>query len=91
MQLCVTKIRTKPDSKLLVTQTPYFSITEIFRGITSRRMRRVGHVIRMKDGRGAYRVSVGRPDRKTPLVRHRRRLEDNIKMYIPEAGWGDMD
>ena len=31
--------------------------------------------------RGPYRVLVGIPDRKWPLVRSRRRWDDNIKMY----------
>jgi len=38
-----------------------------------------GHVARMGNGRSAYRVSVGRPDGKIPLVRARRRWEGNIK------------
>jgi len=45
----------------------------------------------MKDRRGAYRVLVGRPDTKLLLVRPRYRWDDNIKMYIPEVGWGGMD
>jgi hypothetical protein len=36
--------------------------------------------------RGAYRVLVGRPERKRPLGRTRRRWEDNIKMDIGEIG-----
>jgi hypothetical protein len=38
-----------------------------------------------------YRVLVGKPERKRPLGRHRRRCEDNIKMDIQEVGFGDMD
>jgi hypothetical protein len=38
------------------------------------------------DGRGAYRVLVGRPEGKRPLERHRRRWEDNIKMDLGEIG-----
>ena len=30
-------------------------------------------------------------DRKEPLVRPRRGWDDNIKMHIPEVGWGGMD
>jgi hypothetical protein len=45
-----------------------------------------GHVARMGEGRGAYRVLVGRP-----LGRPRRRWEDNIKMDLQEVGWGGMD
>jgi transposase len=40
----------------------------------------------MGEGRGVYRVLVGRPEGKRPLGRHRRRWEDNIKMYLREKG-----
>jgi hypothetical protein len=36
------------------------------------------------DGRGVYRVLVGRPGGKRPLGRRRRRWEDNIKMDLRE-------
>jgi hypothetical protein len=38
----------------------------------------------MGEGRGVYRVLVGRPERKRPLGRPRRRWEDNIKMDLME-------
>jgi hypothetical protein len=38
------------------------------------------------EGRGVYRVLVGRPEGKRPLRRHRRRREDNIKMNLREIG-----
>jgi hypothetical protein len=41
----------------------------------------------MGEGRGVYRVLVGRPEgNKRPLGRPRRRWEDNIKMDLREAG-----
>jgi hypothetical protein len=40
----------------------------------------------MGEGRGVYRVSVGKPESKRPLGRPRRRWEDNIKMDIREIG-----
>jgi hypothetical protein len=43
--------------------------------IKSRRMRWAGHVARMEEGRNVYRVSVGKPERKRPLERPRRRWE----------------
>jgi hypothetical protein len=49
-------------------------------------MRRAGHVARMGVGRGVYKVFVGRPEGKKPLVRPRRRWEDNIKMDLREIG-----
>jgi hypothetical protein len=36
------------------------------------------------EGRGAYRVLVGRPEGKRPLGRPRRRCEDNMKMTFRE-------
>jgi transcription termination factor 2 len=54
--------------------------------IKSRRMRWVGHVARMEEGRGVYRVLVGRPEGKRPLGRPRRRWKDNIKMDVRETG-----
>jgi hypothetical protein len=44
----------------------------------------------MGEGRGAYRILVGRPERRRPLGRPRHRWEDNIKMYLQEVGWGSM-
>jgi hypothetical protein len=46
----------------------------------------------MGEGRGVYRVLVGRPERKRPLGRPKRRWEDNIKMdlrkiRIDRANW----
>jgi hypothetical protein len=31
---------------------------------------------------------VGKPEGKIPFGRPRRRLKDNIKMYLREVGWG---
>jgi hypothetical protein len=54
--------------------------------IESRRMRWAGHVARIGEGRGVYRVLVGRPEGKKPLGRPGRRWEDNIKMDLMEIG-----
>ena len=45
----------------------------IFRVIKSRRMRWAGHVARMGNRRGVYRVLVGKSEGKRPLRRPRRR------------------
>jgi hypothetical protein len=63
-----------------------YSSPNIVRVIKSRRMRWAGHVARMGEGRGAYRVLVGRPEGKRPLGRHRCRWEVNIKMDLGETG-----
>jgi hypothetical protein len=39
----------------------------------------------------AYRLLVGKPEGKRPLVRLRRRRVDNIRMDLGEVGCGDMD
>ena len=51
-------------------------------------MRWVGHVARMGDRRGVFRVVVGKPEGKRPLRRPRLRWEDNIKMDLQEVGCG---
>jgi hypothetical protein len=56
----------------------------IVKVIKSRRMRWAGHVARMGEGRGVYRVLVGRPESKRPLGRPRRSWEDNIRLDIRE-------
>jgi hypothetical protein len=40
----------------------------------------------MGQGRGVYRVLVGRPEGKIPLARPRCRWEDNIKMNLRGTG-----
>jgi hypothetical protein len=68
-----------------------YSSPNIIWVIKSRRMRWTGHVARMGEGRGAYRVLVGRPEGRRPLGRPRHRWKDNIKMDLQEVGWGGMD
>jgi len=46
---------------------------------------------RMGEGRGVYRVLVGKPEGKRPLGSPRRRWEDNMKMDLQEVGCGRMD
>jgi hypothetical protein len=63
-----------------------YSSPNIVRVIKPRRMRWAGHVARMGEGRGVYRVLVGRSEGKRPLGRRRRRWEDNIKLDLREIG-----
>ena len=55
------------------------------------RMRWAGHVARMSEERGVYRVLVGKWDGKRPLGRPRRRWVENIMMDLQEVGCGYMD
>ena len=48
-------------------------------------------MVHVGEGRGVYRVLVGKPEGKTPLGRPRCRWEDNIKMDLQEVGCGSMD
>jgi hypothetical protein len=41
--------------------------------------------------RKAYRILMGKPERKRPLGRPRHMLDDNIKMDVTEKGWYGMD
>jgi hypothetical protein len=45
----------------------------------------------MGEGRGVYRVLVGKPEGKRPLGGNKRRWEDSIKMDLQEMGCGCMD
>ena len=65
-----------------------YSSLHIVRVIKLRIMRRAGHVARMGEGRGIYRVLMGKPEGKKPRRRPRGRWEDNVKMYLQEVGCG---
>jgi len=68
-----------------------YSSPNIVRVIKSRRMRWTGHVARMSEARGVYRVLVGKSEGRRPLGRPRRRWEDNIRTALQEVGCGCMD
>jgi len=59
--------------------------------IRAKRMRWAGHVARMGEENGVYRVLVDKPEGRRPLGRPRRRWVDNIKMDLQEVGCGYMD
>ena len=54
-------------------------------------VRWVGHVARMGERNGVYRVFVGKPEEKRPLGRPKCRWDDNIKMDLQEVGCRVMD
>jgi len=68
-----------------------YSSPNIVQVIKSRRMRWAGHVARMGEARGVYRVLVGKPKGKRPLGRPRLRWVDNIRMNLQEVRCGYMD
>ena len=67
-----------------------YSSPNIVLVIKSRRMRWAGHVARMGEERGVYRVLVGKLKGKRPLGRPRYRWVD-ITMDLQEVGCGYMD
>jgi hypothetical protein len=58
------------------------------RVIKSRKMRWVGHVARIGERGGVYRVLIEKSERKRPLGRPRRRWKDNINTNLQEEGCG---
>ena len=58
--------------------------------LKSRRMRWAGHVARMGEERGVYRVLVGETEGRRSLGRPRRRRVDNIRMDLQEVGCGSL-
>jgi len=68
-----------------------YSSPNVVRVIKSRRMRWAGHVARMGEERGTYRVLVGKPEGKRPLGRPRHRWVDNIRTDLQEVGYGSVD
>jgi hypothetical protein len=68
-----------------------YSSSHIVQVIKSRRMRWAGHVARMGEERGVYRVLVVKPEGRRPMGRPRCRWVDNIRMDLLEVGCGYMD
>jgi hypothetical protein len=88
MQKLSTLVITSEYSKQIKFSSHIF---DRLRVIKSRRMRWAGHVARMGERRGAYRVLVGKPEGRRPLGRPWRRGEDNIKTDLQEVGCGCVD
>jgi hypothetical protein len=63
-----------------------YSSLNIVKVIKPRRMTWAGHMAHVGEGRGVYRVLVGRPEGKRPLGRRRHRREDNIRMDLRKKG-----
>ena len=68
-----------------------YSSPNILRVIKSKRMRWDGHVARVGEETGVYKVFVGKPQGKRPLGRPRCRWVDNIRMDLQEVGCGYLD
>ena len=68
-----------------------YSSPNIVRVIKSRRMKWTGHVVRMGEEMGVYRVLVRKPEGRRPLGRPGRRWVDNIRTDLHEVGCGYMN
>jgi hypothetical protein len=64
-----------------------YCLSNIIPVMRSRRLRRTGHVARMGERTGTYKVLVGKPESKRPLGSPSRRWKDNIKMDPREVEW----
>ena len=67
-----------------------YCLPNIVRVIKWRR-RWAGHVARMGEERGVYRVLVRKPEGRRPMGRPRRRWVDNIRTDLQEVGCGYTD
>ena len=52
--------------------------------LKSRRLRWAGHVARMRDGRSAHKILLGKPEVTSPLERPKIRWKDNIIRDLEE-------
>jgi hypothetical protein len=68
-----------------------YSLPNIVRVVKSKRMRWAVHVALIGEGRGVYRVLVGKPDGRRPLGRPRSRWGNKIKMDLQELGGSSGD
>ena len=60
---------------------------DIMRIVKSRRLRWAGHVTRMGNERGAWKLLVGKPEEKRPVGRPRMRWENNINHDLREVDY----
>jgi len=69
----------------------FYISSNIVRVIKSRRMRWAGHVARLGEEKGMYRVLAGKPEGSRPLGRPSRRWVYNIRLDLQEVACGYMD
>ena len=69
----------------------FYSSPNIVRVIKSRRMRWAGHVARVGEEIGVYRILLEKPEGRRPVGRPRRRWADNIRTDLQEVGCVYMD
>jgi hypothetical protein len=68
-----------------------YSSPNVIRVSKSRKTRWMGHVERMRETGGAYRLVVGKPEEKRPFGKPRRRWENYINIDFQEIGWAGVN
>ena len=89
--LCVFIVFVQNIAPCYILNKNLHTSPNIVRVIKSRRMRWAGHVARMGEERGVYRILVGKPEGKRLLGRPRPRWVDNIRTDLQEVGYEYMD
>jgi hypothetical protein len=56
--------------------------SNIARVIISKTLRWIDHVARVEEGKNSFKILTGKPTRKTPLGRPRRRWDGNIRIHL---------
>ena len=70
--------------KVSTIKSSYIISLNIIRVIQSRRLRKAGDIVRMDEGRSAFKILIGNPLGNIPLGRPRHRWEDNIRMDLKQ-------
>ena len=68
-----------------------YHLPNIVREIKSRRQRWASHVVRMEEGRSAFKILTGNPTGMRPLGTPRHRWEDNLRLNLKEIGISTRD
>jgi len=71
------------EAKVFMTGT----LANIIKVIKSKRKKWAEHVAHMEKIRNAYKILVGKPEGRRPLVSSRCRSEDNIRMDVRGIEW----
>ena len=79
------------ESNIMLSYIHYILLLTLLGILNRDQLRWAGHVARMEQFRSAYRVLVGKPERKKPLGRPRCKWEDNIKMDLREVSCDPRD
>jgi hypothetical protein len=88
---CKTEKKIGGSGKLYNESVHYLNSLLDILVIKSRRVRWTRHVVRAREKRKSYRISVGKPEGKIALERGRGRWKDGIKTVLKEIEWKKVD